>query len=365
MTKRKITGLISVLVLSALLACGCKKQVQETETEPPQSMTQAETETESETETEAETEEVLPEGKMRSYLTGEIIDEAVGQKRPFAVMINNVQEALPQSGISQAGILYEAVVEADITRLMAVFQTSDGLEKVGPVRSCRHYYLDFAHDEEAVYAHFGWSIYAEDRIKKEGIKTLNLMYGGINSVYYRSSDRVAPHNVYVTGDMLQNGLKAFGADDTMPDSYTGRFNYYTKDTDLENGQAANKVAISFTSKSELEYDAQEKNYKKFQYGDKHIDDVTGEQLAFKNIIIQYAPYTCIDTNADCQDIALTGTGKGMYITNGKAVNITWKKDDLQNDHTHYYLEDGSELQINTGKTYIAVIPTDYTVTLSE
>lgn len=362
MMKRKLAAITALMLAAALAASGCGKK--EAETEATKAQTEMSVETETQTETETETELVVPKGKAVSNLTGEIVDEAVNNRRPVALMINNVQEALPQSGISQADILYEAVVESKITRMMAVFQNYESLEKVGPLRSARHYYLDFAHDEEAIYGHFGWSIFAQNRINEEGIKTLQLMAGGLNSDYYRASDRVAPHNVYMTGEQIVHAIGTFGADTALPQNYESRLKFNGQDTELTDGQTANTVDISLSSKARLEYDAENKVYKKFQYDGPQMDDVNNEQLTFKNVIIQYAPYSCIDVPSDCQDIALTGSGRGMYITDGKAVNITWKKDDLKTDYTRYYTEDGKQLKLNPGKSYIAVIPTDYTVTLS-
>ena len=364
MMKRKFAGITALMLAAAIAVSGCGKK--EAETQAPQTETQIkiESEKQTETETETETELVVPEGKAISHLTGEIVDEAVNNRRPVALMINNVTEALPQSGLSQADILYEAVVESKITRLMAVFQNYEALEKVGPIRSARHYYLDFAHDEEAIYGHFGWSLFAENRINSEGIKTLQLMAGGLNSDYYRASDRVAPHNVYMTGEQIVHAIGRFGADTALPENYESRLNFFTKDTVPSDGENAEKVKIPTSSDAQLEYDAENKIYKKFQYGEPHMDDVNDKQLTFKNIIIQFAPYSCIDAPSDCQDIALTGEGRGLYITDGKCVDITWKKADLKTDYTRYYTEDGKELSLNPGKSYIAVIPTDYKVTVS-
>lgn len=361
--KRKLAGAAAVMLMLAL-AAGCGKKEAETETSAPETKLQVETEIETETETETETELVVPEGKAISHLTGEIVDEAINHRRPVALMINNVTEALPQSGLSQADILYEAVVESKITRLMAVFQNYETLEKVGPIRSARHYYLDFAHDEEAIYGHFGWSIFAENRINSEGIKTLQLMAGGLNSDYYRASDRVAPHNVYMTGEQIVHAIGRFGADTALPENYESRLKFHTKDTVPSEGENAETVKIDTSSNSQLEYDAENKVYKKFQYGEPHMDDVNDTQLTFKNIIVQFAPYSCIDAPSDCQDIALTGEGRGLYMTDGKCMNITWKKTDLKTDYTRYYTEDGEALSLNPGKSYIVVIPTDYKVIVS-
>ena len=97
---------------------------------------------------------------MKSYLTGEYVDEAIGRRRPVAVMLNNIQAAIPQAGISNAGVIYEAPVEGGITRLMAVMEDYDNLEKIGSMRSCRDYYIFYAAGFNAIYVHYGQSAYA-------------------------------------------------------------------------------------------------------------------------------------------------------------------------------------------------------------
>lgn len=357
---KKSKFIIWATILSMVLLTGCKKETEESVNVVDTMVVETETETESETESEY----TLPEGMMYSYLTGEPVSIEDGMQRPLALMINNVQEALPQSGISQAGILYEAVVESDITRLMAVFETAKDIEKVGPIRSCRHYYLDFAHDEEAVYGHFGWSYVAENRINQSGQKTLNFMFANNGTAYYRATDRVAPHNVYTSSEMLESAYSIFNiTDTTLPENYEGRLLFNEQDTPLVDGEEAVTVSIPFSSQSRLVYDETTGVYMKFQYGSEHMDDQNNQQLSFKNIIIQKAAYS--QYNGDIlKDIALTGSGEGYYITDGKAVAITWKKDDLNSDHTRYYLADGTQLVMNQGKTYIAVVPTNFNIELA-
>ena len=157
MKKRWIAGLLTLTMILGLTACGQKKE--ETPAE-----TQTETTTETESETVKETETPLEEGKMYSYMTGEVVDTQIGTQRPYAIMINNIGEALPQSGISQAEAVYECLVEHGITRLMCEFQNIENLSKVGSIRSARHYYMDLAEDNEAIFTHFGQSIFAKARI---------------------------------------------------------------------------------------------------------------------------------------------------------------------------------------------------------
>ena len=141
-------------------------------------------------------EDALPEGMVKSYLTGEPVAEVQGRRRPVAVMLSNIISACPQSGISRAGVIYEAPVEGGITRLMGLFENYDDLEKIGSVRSCREYYVYLAAGFDALYYHYGQAAYAIPLLESDHIDNVNGMEYS-EQVYYRTSDRPSPHNAYV------------------------------------------------------------------------------------------------------------------------------------------------------------------------
>ena len=313
----------------------------------------------------AEVQEALPEGQMYSYLTGEPIDTETGTKRPFAVMINNLEPAVPQSGIVNADILYEMFVESDITRLMAVFQDPGDLEKIGPVRSSRHNYLSLADDNEAVYAHFGWSIFAEALINEQGRTTINGMFYDGSMGFYRTDDRVAPHNAYVTAQGLRDIADSLGIDRSYPAGYEPNLHFNKADTPLASGEDAAYLRLGYPVDNPwFEYNADDQLYYRFEYGAPHVDMETGEQLKFKNVIVQFADQENVgDTYLLEIHVIKEGEGSGMYFTDGKAVPITWKKESWE-DRTHYYTADGQPLNLNPGKTMIQIIPESYGVTYS-
>lgn len=352
MKKRNIFALMGLIMILSLTACGGKTKETEAETE-------AQT-IKIETEAETETEETLPEGQMYSFLTGEPVDEAIGMQRPFAIMINNIQDAIPQSGISQADIIYECLVESDITRLMCEFQNIENLTKVGSVRSARHYYMDLADDDAAIYTHYGQSAFAEERMIN-GYFSINSLHEYSGTTFYRSSDKPAPHNVYTSNDGLLYALECTETDRSYPEGYEGRLNFNTEDIIPEAGDTAEKVTLPFSYNNPwFEYRSEDGLYYRYQYGDAHIDAENNEQLKFKNLIIQYAPCTVI-SNVGHKDYELFGSGSGLIITDGKAVNITWKRE-TENDRTTYYYEDGTPAYLNAGKSYIALVPSDTSVT---
>ena len=359
MKKRFMMMVAALSVMIGAAACSATpaaKVVEPTETELI-----VETETESETETETAAAGEIPEGMMRSYLTGELVPEETGQKRPFAIMINNIQASLPQSGIKYADIIYEAQVEGGITRLMAVYGDPTGVKKIGSIRSARHYYIDFARDNDAIYCHFGQSKYAEARIASESIKTISGLSSYGTEVYYRSTDRNAPHNVYTTDEMLEKGVEITGNERNHPDTYEGHLKFSPVDYAPEGGTDANKVSIPFDSQPYFEYNTADGLYYRYQYGEKHIDRETDEQLAFKNIIIQSVFEKSI-SDEDHQDLTLTGEGLGYFITHGKAIEIKWKRDS-DKDVTRYYDKDGNEIELNIGKTFFEYVSTDKTITI--
>ena len=122
-----------------------------------------------------------------------------GRRRPAAIMINNIEASLPQWGISHAGIIYEAPVEGGITRMMAIFEDYDSLERIGSVRSCRDYFINYAMGYEAIYVHYGQSVYAEPYLAMDEVNNLSGLSGYGDQIFYRTTDRKPPHNAYISG----------------------------------------------------------------------------------------------------------------------------------------------------------------------
>jgi hypothetical protein len=291
-------------------------------------------------------------------LTGEYsTDRTEEYGRPVAIMINNISDAMPQSGVGSADIIYEFTVEGGITRLLAIFNDYSSLEKVGSIRSCRPYYVTTAMEFDAIYMHYGESPQGTEEIDATGIDHISGLSSESGIAFYRSSDRVAPHNVFSSGDMINAAIEYLGFETKHSDSFQSKFKFNDEDTASE-GTTANKVTLNISNYTQpwFEYDSENKVYKRFQYGAEHIDDLTGEQLTFKNIIIQFAHYTSIDDH-DRQEIDLVGSGSGYYISDGVAVPISWKKAS-DSDVTKYTTEDGEELKLNPGKTYVSVFESE-------
>ena len=299
------------------------------------------------------------EKKTYSFLTGEPTAKKIALRRPIAVMYNNVKEAIPQSGIGNADVIYEAPVEGSITRLMAIFEDYDNLDRIGSVRSSRLYYAHWAVEYDSIYCHYGQSAYALDFLNSDMINTLSGLDSIGTTVYYRTSDRAAPHNVFTSASGIKAGISAKGYRTDYESSFDGRFRFaeFGKTVKLSDNFIANNVNLGYSINNPwFEYNKKTKTYARFQYGASHIDDQTNEQLVCTNIIIQFCDY---ELYPDGKSLSLghIGSGLGMYITNGKGINITWKKDSAT-AVTKYYNSDGDEITLNTGKTWICIVLTN-------
>lgn len=272
------------------------------------------------------TEDPIPDGYVVSYLTGEYVPEAIGRRRPVAVMLNNLRPACPQAGIANAGVVYEAPVEGGITRLMGVFEDYDNLEKIGSVRSCRDYYIFYASGFDAIYTHYGQSAYALPFLELPEVNNISGLAGYGDQVFYRTTDRKSPHNAYTSFEGIQKGIEINGYSQEYAEDFQPGYAFCGVDDEVElpGETEANVVKPGyFLNEPWFEYNPEDKLYYRFQYGDKQIDQLTGEQIAYKNIILQYSSWRKYDEHGYL-NIDVDEPNVGKYIVNGKAIDITWK-----------------------------------------
>ena len=295
---------------------------------------------------------------VKSYLTGEDVSAGVGRRRPIAVMLGNDTNGAPQSGTENAGVIYEAPVEGSITRLMAIIEDYDNIPRIGSVRSCRDYFLFYANEYDAIYSHYGQAVYAHQYLDQHLIDNLNGLTLG--NAYYRSTDRVAPHNAYTDFSHLQAGIQSQGYSQDYKEDYNGHFQFAPEGTEttLDDGVSANVVKLDNFAYNHpwFEYNAETKEYSRFQFNAPHIDQNTGNQLTCENIILQYSNYVPYDPNGYLNVDTQSG-GEGKYITRGKAIDIHWTKDS-QWGITHYYDSNNQEIQLNPGKTWVEIVLND-------
>ena len=299
--------------------------------------------------------------EWEEILTAGVEDKSIkifnGKDRPIAVMIDNHNQAWPQAGLNQAYLVYEIIVEGGETRLMALFKGVN-VDKIGPVRSSRHYFLDYAMENDAIYAHYGWSPQAESDIKRYSINNLN----GITeseTTFWRVKDKSAPHNAVTSTDAILKAAKAKKYKTTSTKESV--LNYVTDEVDLKDGQGATTVTIPHSTLQTVKYEYDEENqvYKRYARNKAQTDWDTGNSVTTKNIIITFCDNYELDDveNKGRQGLKNIGTFDGYYITNGKAIKIKCIKEE-RNKQTRYEDLKGNEIEVNDGNTWINICPTD-------
>lgn len=300
--------------------------------------------------------------KAVSFLTGELIDIETAKLRPYSVVINNLNKALPQSGISQADIYYEVLAEGEITRIIAIFQDFTSA-KIGPVRSTREYFADFALDHDAIFVHHGGSDGGYAALRNLKLNNIDGMkYDG--TVFQRDPVRVKQsgmyeHSSYTAAERLKAQAEKLKFRLERAETITPMFMFFEEQTSYPDGTEAKRVNIPFSKAEDAHFIFDEATglYDRFEYGKKHIDEETGGQLAVSNIIVQKTPISLIkgDTYGR-RDVALVSKGEGYLFTGGKCVEIKWEKASHQ-ESTKWFKADGAPLELNKGKTWICVIDT--------
>ncbi len=294
----------------------------------------------------------------------QIVDED-SKSRPYAVMINNNQAAWKNhAGLQDAYLVYEIITEGGITRMMALFKDQN-TERIGSVRSSRHYFLDYVLENDAIYVHFGWSPKAQSDIPNLGINNINGIYD--NSFWRDRTLGVAyEHTAFTSIELVKQLAEKRGyIRETNKDLL---LNYSVEELNMntkEGAIIANKVTVPY-SKSHVtsyQYNPETKRYMRYMNDWAHTDGITGEQYSTKNIIIQNVENYSMDSYGR-QDIKNIGSGNGYFVTNGYAIPIIWTKKSRSSQTKYTYL-DGTEIILNDGNTFIQIEPINMTPTFLE
>lgn len=285
--------------------------------------------------------------------------------RPYAVMINNLYLARPyQSGLQDAFIVYEIIVEGGITRYMAVFKDQD-TTRIGSVRSSRHYFLDYALENDAIYVHFGWSPQAQSDIATLKVNNINGLY---DQAFWRETSLPVDyeHTAFTSIENIKKIVAKKGYRTTSTKDLL--LNYSVDEINLdkeENVVAANKVNIVYSTSTTTSYlyNTETKVYGRSVNGTIQKDYATKKQITAKNIIIALVSNGYIADDAKGrQELDNIGTGDGYYITNGYAIPIKWNKES-RSSQTVYTKINGDEIDVNDGNTFIQIAPkTSTTIT---
>lgn len=307
------------------------------------------------------------EGMLRSRLTNEWVSAEIANSRPIAVMIANEINAVPHYNLSEASIVYETLVEGKMTRLMAIYEDWTDLDKIGNIRSLRSYYAYWAFEWDAILVHFGGPYFINYLIEEPTTQNVDGNLYADMEAFFRTTDRIAPHNAYADGAQLKHVIDDKG--------YSLRYRDLTDDNHFQFASAADQNTLNQyeTAKNAtyidlsgcypltrcyFEYNEEDGLYYRSQNlsggtDGPHIDAATGDQLSFKNILVQniymedigegYLAFSCHETTMD-----------GWFFTNGKGIHVNWSKT-ADYSATRFYDDNGNEIILNTGKTMICVV----------
>ncbi len=283
-------------------------------------------------------------------------------ERPVAVMIDNDDKnARPHAGLNEAYLIYEMVVEGGATRFMALYRGTD-TEKLGPVRSSRHYFLDYALEHDAIYTHFGWSPRAERDIPALGVNNINGVTGADAAIYWREEKYKGDwHSAYTSIQKIRDHATKKGYKAETQDA--GSIKFADHYIELAPEKPANTLSLNYSGRyrTGYTYNAETGLYEKSIDGAPHVMQ-SGEVLAVKNIIVQFVTDTDLGDGSARRNITTTGSGKGYYITGGAYEEITWSKSSRSGD-TVYKRADGSELLVSPGKTIVNLFNPASTITI--
>lgn len=290
-------------------------------------------------------------------LTGEGLHEDISMNRPIAIMINNIKQAQPQVGVSNADVIYEIQAEGGVTRMLAIFQNVEDIESIGSIRSLRSYYLRIAQSYDAILIHAGGSTEAYNDLAATGWDHICGVQGNYSiSPFYRDSSRMqygTEHSMFATGSGILKCIEDKGFRTEHKDGYDYGYTF-SEAANEQCTEDAEYVKVIFNSgkNTSFTYDEENSVYSAYQFGSRYQDN--GEvDMTFENLIILYADMSVYDGYGRISVDLLT-TGTGYFMNDGKYTEITWSKENYEDPFT-LTLPDGTPLDFGIGKSYFAII----------
>ena len=296
--------------------------------------------------------EIEEEIKWRSPLSGLATTEEALNRRPVAVMFDNHPRARWQSGVNQAEIMYEFPVENPYTRYIGIFLMNSP-DSIGPVRSTRPYLVHTIAGYDPLYVRCGGSEAGKAEVKRYDIADIDGLY---SNAFTRSSKKRAPNNLYISMSNIIKEQKRLNYGEYA--NYEG-YKFNLEDVDVSDLDA-NIVNIAYNNQNttRYEYDTAKKLYTRYKDNKLHIDELDNTTVVTKNIIIQEVKSKILD-DVGRKEIDVIGSGKGKYISNGKVKDISWEKRSVK--ERIVYFDEKGELSLNTGNTWIQMVPQESNV----
>ncbi len=290
-------------------------------------------------------------------LTGVLVTPALAARHPIAVMVDDQADARPQSGFNQASVVWQAPAEGGIPRYMMIFGAGDP-PAVGPVRSSRQYFIEWAAEWDALYVHVGGSPQAMATLASSGQG--QVVYNADEfrwgpTYLWRITERFAPHNVYTDGKHLRELAALVGA--TAPPA--GPAWTFGPGTALADRPAGAELEITYPANTiAYHYDRVSNTYRRFVEGAPQIDAGDGRQVAPANVVVMtvvFGPLNNGEPYKNCLEAQDVGTGPALISTNGVTISGTWGKASISAP-TLFYDSAGNEVVFTAGQTFIQVVP---------
>ena len=300
-------------------------------------------------------------------LTGLPISEEWVDRRPVAIMLNNLKEALPQLGQSQADIIYEAPAEGGITRMLGVYQSLEDVGTIGSIRSARPYYLELALGHDAVFIHAGGSEDAYSKISLWGVTSLD----GVRGTYLGSSENsnlmwrdpvrrqsyALEHTVVTTGQSITERLPTYNIRLDHEAGYTYQMDF-VEDGTPTGGAAATEITVPVSTykTGKFLYNEDTGRYAVEEYGKAYIDGNSGEQVEVTNVVVIQTTIRNTGDSLGHITVDLSSGGSGYFACGGKITELKWSK---RSPSGQFYYTDasGQPIQFGVGTTYVCIVPT--------
>lgn len=300
--------------------------------------------------------------EFQNPLDGEAVNSREeSQVRAVGIMIDNHVDAWPQSGVSRAKIVYEAMVEGGITRYFAIFDSRQDVAEVGPVRSARLYFLDWIQEYgDGLYVHSGGSPQALAAIKPRKIFDANEFFWG--QYFWRGTHHYAPHNLFISSKNWQAMLdKRSNSSSLFTPDMAWKF-----DQDVGGSMASSSelsIIFSVGYKVVWKYDSNKMQYKRSING-RNEKDRDGSEVWARNIVVQVTDVEDIaNDDKGRQEIKTVGSGEAIVLKKGEVVYGTWEKKSLSG-RTRFYDVNGQEIVFAPGNTWVEVVDKNMKVSVA-
>ena len=286
----------------------------------------------------------------RRLLDGRALLPGQTERKPLAIILENHVDARPVAGLEEASVVYETIVEGDITRFFAVFNYDVAINRIGPVRSLRPFFIELAEEYNPVFFHAGGSPDALEQIKNSLVYNINeISADGI--YFWRDSNRQRPHNLFTSTDQMRRAVTAKEIDISPAFSPWVFQDSARADTDLI---TTPRVTVKTSTNDEyaalFQYNSETNDYVRFQNGAIHKTE-RGIILKTDNIVVQHVSADIIDDYGRLA-IDLQSGGIANVYRDGIAIDAVWKK---ENNRTRFYDSSGQEIAFNRGKIWVVWI----------